>query len=150
MSTVDSRTPFLPTHPVALAVYCSDGRFTGAVEELLASLGHERIDTLTMPGGPALLDLSSAMPSDRDAVGRAVRFLVHGHALTEVVLVAHEGCGYYRARHPTRSADEIRALQLADLKKAAGVLRIEHPKLEVVAYLAQVVDGHVRFAPVAT
>jgi hypothetical protein len=141
-------TPFVAEHPDALAVYCSDGRFTRAVEELLDGLGHTRIDTLTMPGGPALLDLSSAMPSDRDAVGRAVRFLIRGHALRQVVLVAHDGCGYYRSRHPTRPAEEIRALQLADLKAAATILRLEHPALVVSAYLAQVVEAQVRFAPV--
>jgi hypothetical protein len=141
-------TPFVAEHPDALAVYCSDGRFTRAVEELLDGLGHTRIDTLTMPGGPALLDLSSAMPSDRDAVGRAVRFLIRGHSLQKVVLVAHEGCGYYRARHPTRPAEEIRGLQLADLKAAATILRLEHPSLVVSAYLACVVEGQVRFAPV--
>ena len=140
---------FDPKHPQAIAVYCSDGRFTRAVEELLEGLGHARIDTLTMPGGPALLDLTSAMPSDRDAVGRAVRFLIRGHELREVVLVAHEGCGYYRARHPTRSKEAIREVQLADLRSAATILRLEHPQISVSAYLAQIADGHVRFAPVA-
>ena len=41
-------------YPDALAVYCSDGRFTRAVDELLAKLGHPRLDTLTIPGGPGL------------------------------------------------------------------------------------------------
>jgi len=45
---------FRPSHPSALAVYCSDGRFTRAVEQLLESKGCARVDTLTMPGGPAL------------------------------------------------------------------------------------------------
>jgi hypothetical protein len=149
MEPFDSTTRYEAAHPTALAIYCSDGRFTRAVEELLETLGHGRIDTLTMPGGPALLNLSSAMPSDRDAVGRAVRFLIRGHALRELVLVAHDGCGYYRARHPTRPADEIRALQIADLQATATILRTEHPAIEIVAYLALVADGHVRFAPVA-
>jgi len=139
---------FVAEHPSALAVYCSDGRFTRAVEELLVGLGHERIDTLTMPGGPALLDLSSAMPSDRDAVSRGVRFLVRGHALREMVLIAHEGCGYYRARHPTRAAEEIRALQVADLKASATIVRVEHPQLTVSAYLARVIEGQIRFSRV--
>ena len=41
------RTAFHEEHPTALAVYCSDGRFTESVEELLRALGHERLDTLT-------------------------------------------------------------------------------------------------------
>jgi hypothetical protein len=48
--------PYDRTHPAALAIYCSDGRFTRAVERLLKSLGHSRLDTMTLPGGPALLN----------------------------------------------------------------------------------------------
>ena len=33
-------TPYHPSHPHVLAIYCSDGRFTDAVEELASHLGH--------------------------------------------------------------------------------------------------------------
>ena len=148
--TIHTTQHFHPAHPPALAIYCSDGRFTRAVEELLASLGHPALDTLTMPGGPGLLVLSSALPSDRDAVGRAARFLIRGHELAEVVLLAHEGCGYYRARHPNRLSGAIRDVQVADLKSAAHLLRLEHPSVKVSAYFARVLDGRIGFDPVAT
>jgi hypothetical protein len=147
-TTTESHAPFDPRHPVALAIYCSDGRFTRAVEELLAAHGRERLDTLTLPGGPALLNLS-ALPSERDTIARATRFLIHGHALIEVVLVAHQGCGYYRARHPTRKPDEVRAMQLADLRGAANVLTLEHPRLAVTAWYAHVTGERLRFESVA-
>jgi hypothetical protein len=149
MEALISSERYEARHPHALAIYCSDGRFTRAVEELLARLGHERLDTLTLPGGPALLDVASALPSDRDAVSRGARFLVRGHSLRAVVLLAHQGCGYYRARHPTRPDDELQALQRAQLVSAAAVLKLEHPKLEVTAYYARVVDGRIAFEPVA-
>ena len=50
--TFQSSTPYEPSHPKALAIYCSDGRFTQPVEDLLHSLGHARLDTCTLPGGP--------------------------------------------------------------------------------------------------
>lgn len=138
---------FRADHPKALAMYCSDGRFTRAVEGLFTELGHERLDTMTLPGGPALLTLS-ALPSDRDSASRASRFLIQGHALSHVVLIAHEGCGYYRARHPTRAAEALRELQVGDLARAATVLRLEHPALDVQAFYARVVEGRIRFVRV--
>jgi hypothetical protein len=138
---------FDPKHPSALAVYCSDGRFTRAVEALLRSLGQSRLDTLTMPGGPALLALETARPSDRDSVGRAASFLIHGHHIKHVVLIAHEGCGYYRDRYPSRAAEAILALQRADLRGAARALVTAHPRLAIEGYLAQVRDARITFAP---
>ena len=40
-NTYTSRTPYRIEHPNVLAIYCSDGRFTRAVEDLAAALGHE-------------------------------------------------------------------------------------------------------------
>ena len=68
-----SITPYEPRHPKALAVYCSDGRFTQAVEELCHHLGHERLDTLTMPGGPALLNPWTASILEADQVTSRAR-----------------------------------------------------------------------------
>src|SRR5687767_2582052 len=86
-------------HPSALAFYCSDGRFTRAVEELLAQLGHDRLDTLTMPGAAALVDVKSARLAESSAVRRALSFLITGHAIEDVIMIAHQGCGYYKARN---------------------------------------------------
>ena len=58
--------PFDASHPKALAIYCSDGRFTSAVEVLLEAVGHDRLDTMTLPGGPALLCTSAANLSEVD------------------------------------------------------------------------------------
>lgn len=88
--------PFSEEHPKALAVYCSDGRFTEAVEDLLASVGNRRIDTLTIPGGAALLHFWSAASSAREQ-------LCH-HALAELEdggeLPGHEQAMRRRAQRP--------------------------------------------------
>ncbi len=141
-------TPFHADHPSALAIYCSDGRFTRAVEELLRQLGHERLDTLTMPGGPGLLNHLTASYADADAVSRAAAFLIRGHHIADVVLLAHAGCGYYRNRRPGDSPEQIHARQLDDLRAGARTLRKVEPALGVRLYYAHAEGARVRFEPV--
>jgi hypothetical protein len=136
---------FVAEHPTAIALYCSDGRFTRAVEELLRHLGHERLDTLTMPGGPALLVPAIAQVAENQAVRKATAFLITGHALTEAVLLAHQGCGFYRQRLPRDAPEAIVRRQRADLTAAAAELTREHPRLRVHLYFAAVQDDAVRF-----
>jgi hypothetical protein len=137
--------PFDPSHPAALAVYCSDGRFTRAVEALLLELGHQRLDTMTLPGGPALLCSSGANLSEVDTFTRAAHFLIEAHQIGHVVLVAHEGCGYYRNRYNRMSAPQVERLQLEHLGLAAKALSRRHPELGVQRFYARVADGRVTF-----
>lgn len=136
-------------HPNALAVYCSDGRFTQAVEELLHHLGHPRLDTLTMPGGPGLLNFWAGSLLEADQVERAARFLIRGHSIDHVVLLAHAGCGYYRQRHPGRPAADVKATQLDDMRVAARALRNARPSLDLALFYAVPEGGRVRFEPVS-
>ncbi len=121
-------------HPDVLAVYCSDGRFTEPVEELAQHLGHERIDTLTLPGGPGLLNRWSADYLESDMVTRAAHFLIRGHHIQEVLLLAHAGCGYYQTRHGALGPEFIAEQQLKDLDVASEELRKAHPGLVVHKY----------------
>jgi len=145
---VRASAPYIAEHPTALAIYCSDGRFTEPVEELLRALGHERLDTLTLPGGPGLLVTGLAQVAENQAVRKATSFLVRGHALTDAVLVAHEGCGFYRARMPRETPEAIERRQLADLRAASVELLREHPQLKVRLFVAIVRDGYVFFTPI--
>ena len=131
-------------HPNTLALYCSDGRFTRAVEELCATLGADRIDTITIPGGPGLLDLGKLALSDRAAVTKALGFLIQGHQIQAVVLVAHAGCGYYRSRYPHKSATEIEAAQRADLLTAREYVQKGY-ETKVGCYYAHVDDNRITF-----
>lgn len=128
--------PFDPSHPDALALYCSDGRFTDAVEALLRSLGYPRLDTLTIPGGPALLEMMSTDHSSLTALRRSLSFLVVAHKIKHVVLVAHEGCGYYKSRFSYEAKEALTKRQHADLRSAAAWIRAQHPDAEVVTYYA--------------
>jgi hypothetical protein len=136
---------FDPSHPDALAVYCSDGRFTRAVEALVRQLGHDRLDTMTLPGGPALLCTAGANLSEVDTFTRAAHFLIEGHHIGHTVLVAHEGCGYYRNRYARMAAPQIERLQHEHLTAAARVLVRRHPELQVQRFYARVTDGRVVF-----
>lgn len=146
--TFHSPTPFDATHPRALAIYCSDGRFTQPVEDLLHSLGHARLDTVTMPGGPGLLNHLSASYADADAMGRSASFLIRAHGISEVVLLAHHGCGYYRHKRPTDSPEQIEKRQLDDLRLAAKAIAKLDPKLAVHLYFARPHGGTVQFEPI--
>ena len=145
VAAYQARTPYDEAHPKALAVYCSDGRFTNAVEELLQRLGHGRIDTLTIPGGAALLHLWSANLVEAETVRKSASFLIEGHKLEEVVLIAHAGCGYYRARFRSLAPDEMVERQVLDLGKAANWLRQHHPRVRVSTFLARPDSGQIRF-----
>jgi hypothetical protein len=140
-----AKAKFDPTHPTALAVYCSDGRFTDAVEELLHSIGHPRLDTMTLPGGPALFELSTADFAALEAARTGAQFLVRGHDIKHVVLLAHEGCGYYRARNPGAEPAAIIQKQVTDLRSAAKWFQGALPQVEVSMYYARIGKGHVGF-----
>ncbi len=138
--------PLDASHPGALALYCSDGRFTEAVEELLHSLGHPRLDTLTLPGGPGLFNIWTAGMTDSTSIATAANFLVEGHKLRRVILIAHQGCGYYRHHFGGRPATEIEKLQQDDLRLAAHAIEGMRSGLRIDAYYARVDDdGRVSF-----
>lgn len=132
-----SKIAFDKSHPDALAIYCSDGRFTDAVEELLHGLGHPRLDVLCMPGGPALLDLGSAGFSALEAVRASASFLIRAHATKHVVLISHQGCGYYKERYRFETPEEIVKQQHDDLKIAAQWVLGQHPDVTLMTYFAK-------------
>jgi len=140
-----THTPYDPTHPTALAVYCSDGRFTRAVEELLQGLGYGRLDTLTIPGGPAHLSPQTATYAEGQLIGEAASFLISSHHVSHVVLLAHDGCGHYKQRLFGMDEAYVHEQQLADLHEARHLLIRAHAGLDVRAFYATVENDAVRF-----
>jgi hypothetical protein len=145
MSEFIASGPFEQAHPNALAVYCSDGRFTDAVEQLVHKLGFPRLDTLTIPGGPGLLELTSGPMAAVETVRTAVSFLIDGHKIEHAVLIAHSGCGYYRNRFAYDSPESMLRRQLADLNAAERYVRSARPGIEVSKFYAKVQHGQVAF-----
>lgn len=132
-----ARLPFDASHPHALALYCSDGRFTDAVEALLRKLGYPRLDTLTIPGGPALLEMLSSDFASLTVARKSLSFLVAAHHIQNVVLIAHQGCGYYRARFSYEAPEAIERRQLLDLRSAEKWVRTNHPSTDVAKFYAR-------------
>jgi len=126
-----------------MAIYCSDGRFTDAVEELLHGLGHARLDTMTLAGGPALFNAWLAGMSESMTVSASARFLIEAHAIRRVILIAHEGCGFYRKHFPGGKPDDVRKHQEEDLRRAAQTLK-SMPIVTMLFY-ATIAEGHVVF-----
>jgi carbonic anhydrase len=146
--SISTKVAFEASYPSALAVYCSDGRFTDAVDELLDKLGHPRLDTLTIPGGPGLLNHKTSGYSDCDTFSRSAEFLIREHHITTVVLLAHDACGFYGRKFPDLTSEQIRSRQLDDLRLAMRELLETHPRLRVEAFVAVPTGDHVRFDPV--
>lgn len=138
-----ARQPFEASHPSALALYCSDGRFTEAVEELFRHLGEDRLDTMTLPGGPGLLDSWTGGVFAATDMARSATFLIEAHHLKRIVLIAHEGCGFYRQRFG--ATGNHRERQISDLRTAAQALNAPHLRPQIDCYYASVVEGCVRF-----
>ncbi len=136
--TVVTKTPFTDTHPTVLALYCSDGRYTRAVEELAEALGHPRIDVLCVPGGPGAM---SAWTSGSVILASHLRsqaeFLISAHHITDVLLISHESCGFYKAQHAQIDDHGRRQRQLQDLARAAVLLAHGRPHLTVRTFHAR-------------
>ena len=139
---------FDPSHPSTLAIYCSDGRFTHAVEDHCEDLGHERIDTMTLPGGPALLTTGPADLSEVHVFSRAAHFLIEAHGIKHVFLFAHAGCGFYRTRCGRLAADAIRRLQIDNLHEAHRTLRRHFPQLAITCCYVATDSAAVTFSDV--
>jgi hypothetical protein len=140
--------PFEASHPDSLAVYCSDGRFTNAVAELFKALDHDRLDEMTLPGGPALLHTASAGSITVETVRQSARFLIDAHHIQFVVLLAHEGCGYYKSRYGGDTQERITTIQHEDLGRASHWLKTAYPGISTAGYYVRPRDGRIAFEPV--
>ncbi len=145
LRTYTSDAAFIETHPQVLALYCSDGRFSDGVASLLHSCGKKRFDEMSLPGGPALLHNGAASMVEREAVQNAASFLIQGHNIQEVVLIAHHGCGFYGKRFSGSSAERRYEQQMLDMRKACEWLNKNHKLSVVQGYYARPMDGHVKF-----
>jgi hypothetical protein len=144
-----SPTPYEEARIHAAAVYCSDGRVGEQIDEFLHhGLGLPRYDRMTCPGGPVALAGRLMTLWDTRGVDEQLRFLTKVHGLEQVVLIAHHGCAYYSQRLGF-SAAVAEAEQRADLEKAAWAVQRVERHLQVKLFFARIVDGRVRFEPVA-
>ena len=143
----ESPTPYEQSRIHAAAIYCSDGRVGEQIDEFLHNaLGLPRYDRVAVPGGPACLAGSLATFQEARGVEDALRFLIRVHDLHQIVLIAHEGCAYYRDRLGVPDASLLTE-QRQDLEKAIRAVRRFQDGLKVEAFLARTASGRIRFQP---
>lgn len=129
----------------AAALYCSDGRLGEHVDDFLhRGLALPRYDRLVCPGGPVALAGRLLAFWECQGVEHQLRYLARSHGLRKVVLVAHQGCGYYAQRLGLPAAG-IEAEQRRDLEVAAAA--VTRLGLEPLAFFARRTPEGVRFEP---
>jgi hypothetical protein len=123
LGVFESAYPFDERRVGAAAIYCSDGRFGDQMDEFLhLGLGLPRYDRVAVPGGCACLAGHTCAYYERSALERQVRFLIEEHKLRRVVLIAHDGCAFYKEIWTgMRTVEQIQA---SDLAKAAECVRM--------------------------
>jgi hypothetical protein len=120
-----------PEPPEALAIFCSDGRWAPAFDELLRRhLRLRRYDRYAVPGGPACL-ASQAGRAARDHITLLVRY----HRPQRIVVITHSGCALYQELIQA-DAEECLRTQEQDLRLAVATLRGWFPGVTVEGYLA--------------
>lgn len=139
-----SAAPFEAERVHAAAIYCSDGRFGLQMDDFLYNgLALPRYDRLAVPGGAACLAGHTNTAREKAALERQLDFLIREHGLERVVLIAHEGCAFYKdlwTGHCT-----VRQQQALDVDRAIEQIRLWNRHVEVEAYFAVKDDGFVAF-----
>jgi hypothetical protein len=110
---------------------CQDPRLKKVHLKILAASGDKKIGTIFF--GHPVLDLADpAEPADREFVLKKVDIAVEHHGTRLFTLYNHIDCGYYALRG-CRPEDEAgqRERLIADLKKAAAIIRQRHPGREL-------------------
>ncbi|RMH12332.1 MAG: hypothetical protein D6695_07040 [Planctomycetota bacterium] len=133
----------------AAAVYCSDGRVGEHFDDFLQNgLGLPRYDRVALPGGPGCLAGHDEAKLEEQGLLDELRFLIEAHELERVVLIQHAACAFYRLRLGV-DVERMKALQLADLVRAAFHIRRISPDLHIEAHYARQTESGIVFEPVA-
>lgn len=139
-----SHTPFDENRVGAAAVYCSDGRYGEQMDEFLhEGLRLPRYDRVAVPGGAACLAGHMMSSFEKTALERQLEFLVREHQLNKVILIAHEGCAFYK--NLWLASASVKHQQFTDLQKAADLIRQWNAAVEVQSFFARRIQGKVVF-----
>ncbi len=131
----------------ALAVFCSDGRYSRYIDEFLESLLRvDGADWLAVPGGPAALAGTHRDEEDAEVLWRHLDFLVEMNEVRRVILVFHENCRYcLDVLGPDATADEAKRKACADAEEARNRIQRRFPEVAVEAYWHEATDTAVFF-----
>ena len=138
-------TPWSPDRPETLVVCCSDGRWHAQLTEYVHAEVSDRADLYAVPGGPAVLDPWNSTFDEARVFEQSMRLFSEYHQISGIWLIAHEGCAWYRLKHPQLEGPAIRKRQLADLRRGRDVLLERHPNYDVRLVFAEHDDHGVLF-----
>jgi hypothetical protein len=79
---------------------------------------------------------------EKAALERQLNFLIDAHGLTRVVLIAHDGCAFYR--DVWLGMRTLEAQQATDLVKAAEVILLAHRDVAVDLFFARKAGGRIQ------
>jgi hypothetical protein len=141
-----ARAPFDANRVGAAAVYCSDGRFGEQMDEFLhEGLVLPRYDRVAIPGGAACLAGRTTSPFwQKTALDEQLSLLIREHGLRQVILIAHDGCAFYKDL-ALASAGTVERQQARDLFTATACIRFWNPGIEIECYFARKSKGRVIF-----
>jgi carbonic anhydrase len=139
MTTVYETTLTWDGHrPDTVLITCVDGRWFHHFQEFarVQLNAGTRTDFLAVPGGIEPLTLNDHVPKDFNFFRRRLEKLVEAHGTDRIVAIAHQDCAWYKARQ-SGDATDIKAKQIADLKRGAQRLRELFPEIVVETYFAR-------------
>jgi hypothetical protein len=140
-------TPWSAERPKALVVCCSDGRWHAQMMEFVRAEVCSRADLYAVPGGPAVLDPWNSTFDEARAFEEGMRLFVKHHLLESVWLIAHEGCAFYREKHPHYDPAGLRRRQIEDLARARKMVLGRHAEMDVRLIFASRREEVVMFDP---
>jgi carbonic anhydrase len=133
-----------------MVVTCSDHRFLTHYREFVSHLGFKSPHTISVPGGIALTDPIAAVAGFLSkAADQLIEKVVRGKHITQIICIAHQDCGAYKAGtlHVVdalvrqAAGKSVRDFQIGHLKKSAKRLSMLAPGVKARLFLAEVVKG---------
>ena len=134
-----SRCEWREARSPTLVIACADGRWRDHIEDF-ATNGlkiDSGYDLLMVPGGAEPLALANVIPKDFSFLRRRLEMLVTAHGIRQIILIAHENCGWYRQRRIGPATIDLKARQLADLRQARAQLSDWFDDVRVDSYFAR-------------
>jgi hypothetical protein len=137
-----SRSEWREARSPTLVIACADGRWRDHIEDFVATAlkVDPAYDLLMVPGGAEPLTLADLIPKDFSFLRRRLEMLVRSHGTRRIILIAHENCGWYRERKIGPFSVDVQARQIADLRRARGVMTDWFEGTTVETYFARL-DG---------
>lgn len=142
MPVYQSRAEWREARSPTLVIACADGRWRDHIEDFVANAlkVDSAYDLVMVPGGAEPLALADLIPKDFSFLRRRLEMLVRSHGTRRVILIAHENCGWYRERKVGPLTLELKARQIADLRRARACVTEWFDGVTVETYFARV-DG---------